>query len=504
MSMLRIISLARRIITQCIRDKRTFGLIIIVPSIVMALLGYFYTANSTQVVTVGVVNEDLGLGSVMLSHDVIDQLKVQGNITVVELSRADVNRSLKDKKIDGAIIFGPGFTEDILVNQTVNASIITEGTDQGKSALVNMKAHNATISALTSAMQGGAGFSLNLGLPVATAGNVTNASLRIGVLNEDKGLEGIMLSDSLVFELLGQGGVTIVDLDGADVNQSIKDKKLNAALVIGPDFTQDIYEDHSVNLSVVALAPQDPRNASSYQQGLSMLGTKLQNATVAALSTIKKNDFTVNVDSSVIYGDGFTMLDLFAPYLLGIIAFAFIFIFTGVTFLRERSFGTFERLLVSPITRFEIILGYVLGFSVFAIIQSMIILLFAIFVLNVKIIGNVYDVVALQLLVTLMSVNLGIFCSSFAKNEFQAVQFIPLLILPQIFLDGMFWPISTLPNYLQVFSYLMPLTYTNDALQNIMVRGMGLGDVWVDIVVLLAFAVVMVALSALSLNKRLQ
>jgi ABC-2 type transport system permease protein len=225
MSMLRIISLARRIITQCIRDKRTFGLIIIVPSIVMALLGYFYTANSTQVVTVGVVNEDLGLGSVMLSHDVIDQLKVQGNITVVELSRADVNRSLKDKKIDGAIIFGPGFTEDILVNQTVNASIITEGTDQGKSALVNMKAHNATISALTSAMQGGAGFSLNLGLPVATAGNVTNASLRIGVLNEDKGLEGIMLSDSLVFELLGQGGVTIVDLDGADVNQSIKDKK---------------------------------------------------------------------------------------------------------------------------------------------------------------------------------------------------------------------------------------------------------------------------------------
>jgi ABC-2 type transport system permease protein len=254
----------------------------------------------------------------------------------------------------------------------------------------------------------------------------------------------------------------------------------------------------------VALAPQDPRNASSYQQGLSMLGTKLQNATVAALSTIKKNDFTMNVDSSVIYGDGFTMLDLFAPYLLGIIAFAFIFIFTGVTFLRERSFGTFERLLVSPITRFEIILGYVLGFSVFAIIQSMIILLFAIFVLNVKIIGNVYDVVALQLLVTLMSVNLGIFCSSFAKNEFQAVQFIPLLILPQIFLDGMFWPISTLPNYLQVFSYLMPLTYTNDALQNIMVRGMGLGDVWVDIVVLLAFAVVMVALSALSLNKRLQ
>jgi ABC-2 type transport system permease protein len=469
----------------------------------MALLGYFYTTSTTQIITVGVVNEDMGLGSVMLSHDVIDKLKEQGNITVAELNRADVDQSIKDKKIDGAIIFGPGFTEDILVNQTVNAGIITEGTDQGKSAAVNMKAHNATIAALTTAMQGGSGFSMNMGLPSVPAGNLTNASLRIGVVNEDEGLDGIMLSDTLIYELLGQGNLTIVSLDGSDVNQSIKDKKLNAALVIGPDFTRDIYEEHAVNMSVVAGTP-DPRNLSAYQQGLSLLGTKLQNATVAALSGMKKSDFTVNVDSSVIYGDGFTMLDLFAPYLLGIIAFAFIFIFTGVTFLRERSFGTFERLLVSPITRSEIILGYMLGFSVFAIIQSMIILLFAIFVLNVKIIGDIYSVVALQLLITLVSVNLGIFCSSFAKNELQAVQFIPLLILPQIFLDGMFWPISTLPNYLQVVSYLMPLTYANDALQNIMVRGLGIGDVWMDIVVLLAFAVVMVALSALSLNKRLQ
>jgi ABC-2 type transport system permease protein len=503
MSPLRILSLARRIITQCLRDRRTFGLIIIVPSIVMALLGYFYTAGTTQVVTIGVVDEDVGLGSMVLSHDVIDKLKEQGNITLLELSRADVNQSLKDKKIDGAIIFGPGFTEDILVNQTVNAEIITEGTDQGKSAAVNMKSHNATISALTAAMQGGSGFTMNLGMPSAPAGNLTNAPLRIGVVNRDEGLDGIMLSDTLIFEMLNQGNLTIVSLDGSDVNQSIKDKKLNAALVIGPDFTRDIYEERAVNLSVVA-GTVDPRNISAYQQGLSLFSGKLQNATIAALSGMKKSDFTVNVGSSVIYGDGFTMLDLFAPYLLGIIAFVFIFMFTGVTFLRERSLGTFERLLVSPITRSEIILGYILGFSVFAVVQSMIILLFAVFVLNVKIIGSIYSVVALQLLITLVSVNLGIFCSSFAKNELQAIQFIPLLILPQIFLDGMFWPISTLPNYLQVFSYIMPLTYANDALQNIMVRGMGLGDVWMDIVILLAFAVVMVALSTLSLNKRLQ
>ena len=153
--------------------------------------------------------------------------------------------------------------------------------------------------------------------------------------------------------------------------------------------------------------------------------------------------------------------------------------------------------------RSEIIIGYILGFSVFATIQSLIILGFAVFVLDVKITGSIWAVIVVQLLLTLAAVNLGIFCSSFAKNELQAVQFIPIVLLPQIFLDGMFWPISTLPDYLQVLSYIMPLTYANDAMASIVVRGAGIGDVWFDIVVLIAFALAMVGLSTVTLNKQL-
>lgn len=504
MNALRIISLARRIVTQCVRDKRTLGLIIIVPSIVMALLGYFYTTNTNSIVTLGVANSDAGLGSLNLAGDVVSALGQQGNLTLVYLSAADINQSIKDKKIDGAIVFGRDFTKDVILNHTVNAQIVTEGTDQGKSAAVSLKARNATVSAITNAIQDLGGYDVNIGLPAVAAGaSASGASLRVGLQNNDEGLDGIRLSELLVGELQGEDNMTIVMLGSGDVNQALENNKLSAAIVIGPEFTRDVYESHDVNVSVAAL--YDPGNASVYQQSLSVVGGKLQGAMAASLKDyMKGGSLSVNVDSAVVYGDGFTMLDLFAPYLLGVIAFAFIFIFTGVTFLRERSFGTFERLLVSPVTRSEIILGYVLGFSVFAVIQSMIILLFAVFVLNVKIVGSIYDVVALQLLITLVSVNLGIFCSSFAKNEFQAVQFIPLLILPQIFLDGMFWPIATLPDYLQVFSYIMPLTYANDALQNIMVRGLGIGDVWIDVVVLLVFAVAMILLSTLSLNKRLQ
>ncbi|HEY3421689.1 MAG TPA: ABC transporter permease [Methanocellaceae archaeon] len=504
MNALRIISLARRIVTQCVRDKRTLGLIIIVPSIVMALLGYFYTTNTGSMVTLGVADSDAGLGGLNLAGDVVSALGQQGNLTLVYLNAADINGSIKDKKIDGAIVFGEDFTKDVVLNHTVNAKIVTEGTDQGKSAAVGMKARNATVSAITNAIQDLGGYNVNVNLPAVTVnGSAAGAPMRVGVQNNDEGLDGIRLSDRLVGELQGESNLTIVALGSGDINQSLRSNNLSAAIVIGPGFTRDVYESHDVNVSVAALF--DPRNASMYQQSLSMVGGKLQDAMAASLEDFMKGgSLSVNVGTEVVYGDGFKMLDLFAPYLLGVIAFAFIFIFTGVTFLRERSFGTFERLLVSPITRSEIILGYVLGFSVFAVIQSMIILLFAVFVLNVKIVGNIYDVVALQLLITLVSVNLGIFCSSFAKNEFQAVQFIPLLILPQIFLDGMFWPISTLPNYLQVFSYVMPLTYANDALQNIMVRGLGIGSVWIDVAVLLAFAVAMIGLSALSINKSLQ
>ncbi len=265
MSLLRIVSLARRIMTQIVRDKRTLGLIIIVPSIVMALLGYFYTTNSNSVIALGVANDDAGLGSLNLASDVVDALGQQGNLTIVYVKAADVNQSLKDKKIDGAIIFGPDFTKDAVLNSTVNAQIITEGTDQGKSASVSMKAHNATVSALTSTMQGLGSFSVNLGVPALPVGaNTTNASLRVGIQNNDEGLDGIMLSDSVIDHLVKESGLTIVALDGGDVNQSLKDKHLSAAVVFGPEFTSDIYGSHAVNLSIVAATP-DPRNMSTYQ-----------------------------------------------------------------------------------------------------------------------------------------------------------------------------------------------------------------------------------------------
>ena len=132
MSLLSIISLARRIVTQCLRDKRTFALIIIVPSLVMALLGYFYTTGTVNTITIGVVNNDNGMGPVSLSKLVIDQLKLQPNVTVVLLGSSDVDQAVKDKKVDAAVIFNSNFTSGVVTDKKASIDMVSEGTDPAK------------------------------------------------------------------------------------------------------------------------------------------------------------------------------------------------------------------------------------------------------------------------------------------------------------------------------------------------------------------------------------
>ncbi len=137
----------------------------------------------------------------------------------------------------------------------------------------------------------------------------------------------------------------------------------------------------------------------------------------------------------------------------------------------------------------------------FALVQAIIILLFTLFVVDVEYSGKLWDIIFILLMVTITSVSMGIFVSTFAKNEFQVVQFIPLLLAPQIFLSGVILPTSQLPGYFQAISGIFPLTYANRALRDIMLRGASLSDVAVEIGVLALFAIVMLVAAAATVRK---
>lgn len=195
------------------------------------------------------------------------------------------------------------------------------------------------------------------------------------------------------------------------------------------------------------------------------------------------------------------VLNYIAPALLATLALFFSFLLTGISFLRERSQGTMERLMASPVSRLDIVVGYLFGFFIFALTQTLIILLFTIYVLGVDYYGDLWQIFVFQVVVITVAVNLGIFISTFARNEFQMVQFIPLIILPQVFLCGVIWPVEQMPDYLQWLSAILPLTYAVDGLRNIMLAGKSLLDVGFELSVLIGFALIISILAAITLRR---
>ncbi|PYI54459.1 ABC transporter permease [Paenibacillus flagellatus] len=192
--------------------------------------------------------------------------------------------------------------------------------------------------------------------------------------------------------------------------------------------------------------------------------------------------------------------DHFGPVLIGFFVFFFVFLLSGVSFLRERTGGTLERLLASPLRRWEIVVGYVTGFGLFTTIQSALIAWFAIDVLDMRMAGSFVYVLLVTLLLAVTALTFGTFLSAFANNEFQMIQFIPLVIVPQVFFSGLF-NMDTMAEWLRWIGRLMPLSYGADALRDIMIRGKGWADIATDVYVLLGFSAVVLVLNVFALKK---
>jgi ABC transporter DrrB family efflux protein len=207
------------------------------------------------------------------------------------------------------------------------------------------------------------------------------------------------------------------------------------------------------------------------------------------------------------YGNGdIEFIDSFAP---AIMAFAMMMVTTMITifiFIQERKHGTLDRLLASPATETEIVVGYVIAFVLVSVIQAMVILLAAIGLFGIYIappvLPNVLTAFMFLILLGMGHQCLGIMLSSWAKNELQAIQFVPLIVFPAVLLCGLFWPIEAIPEFLRPLSYIIPLTYAIDAVRSTMTKGLGVGALCCHGFALIVFAIVMVLGAILFLKKR--
>ena len=199
-----------------------------------------------------------------------------------------------------------------------------------------------------------------------------------------------------------------------------------------------------------------------------------------------------------IYGyEDLSTFDNFGSILIGFLIFFFVFLIAGISFLQERTSGTLEKLLSTPIRRWEIVAGYVLGFGVITVLQSILISLYVVYVLGVMMAGSIFLVLIITFCTAMLALTLGILISTAANNEFQMIQFIPIVIVPQVFFSGLF----QLSPLWEAVGKVMPLHYVADALKEVMIKGNGLSVIYGDLLVMISLSLLFMFANTLLLKR---
>jgi len=334
---------------------------------------------------------------------------------------------------------------------------------------------------------------------------------RLAVVTAPGGAAADRLVESL--EQAGDDQLIVSTASEDDARRRLRDHELDAIAVVPAGIGT---APAAIRVTTLGLNP--PAEAGH----LVRVQSALRSATLA-LAPPPAAGLLPTIEVDALFGrpaDQADALDALAPVFVGYFAYFFVFILTGVSFLRERIGGTLERLLATPVTRAEIVLGYSIGFGIFATIQVGLVLLFTLGVVHVPSIGPLPALsiglgvastgspalaYLLALVLGLGAVSLGIFLSTFARTELQILQFIPIVIVPQGLLGGIFWPVESLPDVLQPIARLLPVTYAVEGLREVMIAGAGLASrtVQLDLAVLAGLGALFVVLAAATIRREI-
>lgn len=323
------------------------------------------------------------------------------------------------------------------------------------------------------------------------------------VIVNEAGVPGSAVAGALT-SALEAADISVTETDRATATEQVADGDTSVAIIL----PADIASGGSITLLTNGLDPL----AESSQIG------DVQQAVVSAATSAAGSRLPSVTHETVWGAPSDDPMAAFAPAIVGFFAYFFVYLLTGVSFLRERTGGTLERLMATPVTRFEVVGGYTLGFALFATIQVAILLAWTLGSIQVPAIGplpafsiglgiavNGSPVLAflVVLLAAVGAVSLGIFLSTFARTELQVVQFIPIVIVPQFLLSGVLFPVSSLPAILQPLAAIMPLTYAVNGLRQVFIRGADLSvpALQLDLLVLAVISVVFAVVASFTIRR---
>ncbi len=259
-----------------------------------------------------------------------------------------------------------------------------------------------------------------------------------------------------------------------------------------------------VNFTERLMGPQ-PAPVELYVDGSN---PQIVAAVVGAVTTMLMGLGGSNISASLYnltykYGNAdYRPVDNMAPGVLGFTAMIFMLLLSIVFNVREGLSGMTERIAATPTRKIEVVLGNLLGYSLIAVVQTSLLLIIVKLIFNITIVGNILYVFAMLFIFTINTLALGLFLSAFAKNEQQAFQFIPMMIIPSVLLSGFVFPIDGFPSWLKPVSYILPMTYIIIILRKDMLAGLGLQSVWLEFLVLVGMTILFIILAVIVYNRQ--
>jgi ABC-2 type transport system permease protein len=338
---------------------------------------------------------------------------------------------------------------------------------------------------------------------LAFGGEVKN--VKVIVVNQDQGStaaagSSISLSDRIISNL-DQEVLKIEYEDDRDAAlAAVENGDAYAVIFFPTDFTSSALSNINDRSSASSASIELLLDKSNINVANAI--TKALNEALLATVDQAGMQMPVMVDTVAVFGQDAKFMDFFVPGIMAFAVYMITTLLTLVTFVGERTSGTLQRMLATALNERDIVLGYATAFSLIGIGQAVLLLLIGILVFDITVVGNVLLAFLVIALLAIVSQALGILLSSTARREAQAIQVLPFVVLPAFLLAGIFWPIEAIPAWLRPLSYLVPPTYAVDASRAVMLKGYGIGKIWIDIVALLAMAAFFLTLAVLSLKTR--
>ena len=339
-------------------------------------------------------------------------------------------------------------------------------------------------------------------LGYAATNDVRNVPL--AVYDQDRGVEARQLLDAYraadYFVIAFEAG------SEAELQGLLDSGKARAGLIIPPGYTDDLQGGKTARV-VFVLDGSDPTVASTALSAAQLIGqahsTQILQSRLLRTGQATAIQPPMEVSTTVWYNPDLVSAYFMIPGVIGMILFALTSILTASAIVRERERGTIEQLIVTPIRPWELVLGKLLPYVILAFLNAFEVLAIGHYWFHVPIRGSLWLIAGASFLFLLTSLGIGLFASTIANTQQEAMLTVWMLMLPSLFLAGFFFPLEAMPKVLQWISYFFPLRYYLVIIRSLMLKGVGASAFQLDLVALAIFGVVIMTLAALRFRKRL-